>query len=65
MSTAQTPTFTFTKLVVDDVDAMANDYCSAFGLHLGSRDKIEDGVAGESIDEVLLSSRTGEINLGR
>ena len=51
MATKHPATHSFTKLVVDDLDAMADYYCSAFGLHRGSRDQFEDGVGGESIDD--------------
>ena len=53
-------TLTFTKLVVDDVDAMADYYCSVFGLHRGKRERFEKGLAGEPIDEVSLTPDPGE-----
>jgi predicted enzyme related to lactoylglutathione lyase len=52
--------FAFTKLVVDDVDAMADYYCTVFGLHRGTRDEFEDGVGGEPIDEIALTAQPGD-----
>lgn len=55
MTTQGASQFSFTKLVVDDLDAMADYYCSVFGLHRGSRDQFDDGVGGvEPIDEIAL-----------
>jgi catechol 2,3-dioxygenase-like lactoylglutathione lyase family enzyme len=47
-------TYTFTKLVVDDLDAMCDYYCHVFGLRPGTRERFDDGVGGEPIDEVAL-----------
>jgi len=53
--------FTFTKLVVDDLEAMADYYCSVFGLHRGLRERFDDGVGGsEPIDEVALVAAPGD-----
>ena len=52
--------FTFTKLVVDDLDAMADYYCAVFGLHRGLREQFEDGVGGEPIDEIALVATPGD-----
>jgi predicted enzyme related to lactoylglutathione lyase len=52
--------FTFTKLVVDDLDAMADYYCSVFGLHRGLREQYDDGVGGEPIDEIALVAAPGD-----
>jgi len=60
MATQSPATLTFTKLVVDDLEAMADYYCSVFGLHRGSRDEFEDGVGGEPIDEIALVARPGD-----
>ncbi len=46
--------FSFTKLVVDDLEKMADYYCEVFGLHRGRRDRFENGVGGEPIEEVAL-----------
>lgn len=53
-------TYTFTKLVVDDLDAMCEYYCTVFGLHPGKRERFEDGVGGEPIDEVALVANPGD-----
>jgi catechol 2,3-dioxygenase-like lactoylglutathione lyase family enzyme len=53
-------TLTFTKLVVDDLDAMQDFYCSVFGLHPGTRERFEDGVGGEPIEEVALVAHPGD-----
>jgi predicted enzyme related to lactoylglutathione lyase len=60
MTTDGPATLAFTKLVVDDVDAMADYYCTVFGLHRGSRDEFEDGVVGEPIDEIALVANPGD-----
>lgn len=60
MTTDRPATLTFTKLVVDDLDAMADYYCAAFGLHRGLREQFDDGVGGESIDEISLVANPGE-----
>ena len=46
----------FTKLVVDDIDAMADYYCAVFGLHRGARETFENGLAGEPIEEISLTA---------
>jgi predicted enzyme related to lactoylglutathione lyase len=53
-------TYTFTKLVVDDLDAMCDYYCAVFGLHSGTRERFDDGVGGEPIDEVALVANAGD-----
>ena len=53
-------TYTFTKLVVDDLDAMCNYYCAVFGLHPGTRERFDDGVGGEPIEEVALVANPGD-----
>ena len=53
-------TFTFTKLVVDDLDAMCEYYCAVFGLHPGTRERFDDGVGGEPIEEVALVANPGD-----
>jgi len=60
MSAEPIATYTFTKLVVDDVDAMCDYYCSVFGLHPGTRERFDDGVGGEPIDEVALVANPGD-----
>jgi predicted enzyme related to lactoylglutathione lyase len=54
MATHGPTQLSFTKLVVDDLDLMADYYCAVFGLHRGSRYEFEDGVGGEHIDEIAL-----------
>lgn len=61
MVSAQPAAFTFTKLVVHDLEAMADYYCAAFGLHRGKREKFEDGVSGEAIDEIALVANPGDL----
>lgn len=51
---------TFTKLVVDDLDKMADYYCAVFGLHRATRERFDDGVGGEPIEEVSLASAPDE-----
>ena len=46
--------FSFTKLVVDDLDRMADFYCAVFDLHRTGRMKIEHGAIGEPIEEIFL-----------
>lgn len=60
MTTERPAAFVFTKLIVDDVDAMADYYCRVFGLHRGARDRFEDGVGGEPIDEIALTAKPGD-----
>ena len=60
MTTEGPAHFTFTKLVVDDLDAMADYYCSVFGLHRGLREQYDDGVGGEPIDEMALVAAPGD-----
>jgi len=45
----------FTKLVVDDLEAMADYYCAVFGLYRGQRDAFDNGVEGEPIEELSLT----------
>ena len=60
MATSNPSHFSFTKLVVDDLEAMADFYCGVFGLHRGTREQFEDGVGGEPIDEVALVAAPGD-----
>jgi len=60
MSAEPIAAYTFTKLVVDDLDAMCDYYCSVFGLHPGTRERFDDGVGGEPIDEVALVANPGD-----
>lgn len=60
MTTEGPAQFTFTKLVVDDLDAMADYYCTVFGLHRGLREQYYDGVGGEPIDEIALVAAPGD-----
>lgn len=53
-------TYGFTKLVVDDLDAMSAFYCSVFGLHAGGRFSFDDAMEGERIEELSLATRPGE-----
>lgn len=56
MTTERSAQFSFTKLVVDDLDAMADFYCSVFDLHRATRLNVEDGVGGEPIEEIILGA---------
>ena len=60
MSNARVAAFTFTKLVVGDLEAMAGFYCETFGLHRGRRERFDDGVGGEPIEEIALVARPGD-----
>jgi len=46
--------FAFTKLVVDDLEGMAGFYCTVFDLHQATRVRVENGVGGETIEEIPL-----------
>ena len=46
--------FTFTKLVVQDLEAMAAFYTSAYGLHAVARVR-DEKIGREAIDEIMLS----------
>ncbi|HZR82550.1 MAG TPA: VOC family protein [Candidatus Binatia bacterium] len=46
-------TVAFTKLIVHDLEGMAEFYRAAYGLHPVSR--VRDRIAGERIDEIMLS----------
>jgi predicted enzyme related to lactoylglutathione lyase len=48
-------TFSFTKLVVHDVEKMAAFYSAAYGLHAVNRIRGES-IGNESIDEIMLSA---------
>ncbi len=50
----------FTKLVVDDLDAMADYYCAVFRLHRATRARFEQGVGGEPIEELALVATAGD-----
>ena len=60
MTTQPPAPFTFTKLVVDDLDGMTDFYCRVFGLHRGLREQFDDGVGGEPIDEIALVAAPGD-----
>ena len=60
MVTREAAALTFTKLVVDDLDAMRDYYCAVYGLHPGTREQFEDGVGGEPIDEIALVANPGD-----
>ena len=47
-------TFTFTKLVVDDLEKMAAFYTQAYQLHQISR--MQDSIGDEAIDEIILGT---------
>jgi predicted enzyme related to lactoylglutathione lyase len=50
-----TSTFSFTKLVVHDVEKMAAFYGAVYGLHAVNRVSGES-IGGEEIDEIMLST---------
>jgi predicted enzyme related to lactoylglutathione lyase len=54
MSQTRLSDFSFTKLVVDDLDRMADYYCAVFDLHRTGRLRIEQGAIGEPIEEIFL-----------
>ncbi len=54
MATDRLSNLSFTKLVVDDLDRMADFYCKVFDLHQTGRLKIEQGAIGEPIEEIFL-----------
>lgn len=60
MTTDRPTAFAFTKLVVADVDGMADYYCTVFGFHRGTRDQFDNGVGGEPIDEIALTAKAGD-----
>ena len=60
MATRPTAKLTFTKLVVDDLDAMADYCCEVFGLHRATRARFESGVASEPIEEISLAENPEE-----
>ena len=60
MAAQPTATLSFTKLVVDDLDAMADYYCAVFGLHRATRARFEDGAEGEAIEEISLAPNPGD-----
>jgi predicted enzyme related to lactoylglutathione lyase len=53
--TASGHTLSFTKLVVGDLEAMVAYYCEVFGYHVGHRDRFDQGLGGEPIDEISLT----------
>jgi catechol 2,3-dioxygenase-like lactoylglutathione lyase family enzyme len=55
VATSPNAQLTFTKLVVDDLDAMADFYCTVFGLHPVMRERLEKGIGGEPIEQISLS----------
>jgi predicted enzyme related to lactoylglutathione lyase len=50
------PDFSFTKLVVADLDAMAQFYRDVYGLNAIAR--VQEAIGGEAIDEIMLSAGT-------
>lgn len=48
------PDFSFTKLVVQDVDAMARFYQEVYGLQPVGR--VQERIGGEAIEEIMLSA---------
>ena len=54
MASDRLSNLSFTKLVVDDLDRMADFYCKVFDLHQTGRLKIEQGAIGEPIEEIFL-----------
>ena len=54
MTQARLSDYAFTKLVVDDLDRMADFYCKVFDLHPTGRLRIEQGAIGEPIEEIFL-----------
>jgi predicted enzyme related to lactoylglutathione lyase len=54
MSATQSSTFAFTKLVVHDVERLAQFYAEVYGLHAVKRVRGER-IGGEEIDEIVLS----------
>ena len=54
MTRERLSSFSFTKLVVDDLDRMAGFYCDVFDLHQTGRLHIEQGAIGEPIEEIFL-----------
>jgi lactoylglutathione lyase len=54
-------TFTFTKLVVDDLEKMAEFYAQVYDLQQISR--VRDAIEDEPIDEIILGT-TGEMTPG-
>jgi len=60
MTTDRPTQMTFTKLVVDDLEAISNYYCSVFDLHRGFHEKFESGIGGEPIEEIALAATPGD-----
>jgi len=54
MATDRLSKLSFTKLVVDDLDRMADFYTTVFDLHQTGRLKFEKGAIGEPIEEIFL-----------
>ena len=50
-----TPTFSFTKLIVHDLEKQAAFYQQVYGLHAVNRVRGES-IGGEAIDEIMLSA---------
>jgi len=48
------PDFSFTKLVVQDLEAMARFYQDVYGLNAVGR--VQEKIGGEAIDEIMLSA---------
>ncbi|MBY0400806.1 VOC family protein [Myxococcota bacterium] len=54
MASDRLSNLSFTKLVVDDLDRMADFYCTVFDLHPTGRMSFEKGAIGEPIEEIFL-----------
>lgn len=60
MTTERSTLRIFTKLVVDDLEAIADYYCSVFDLHRGFHETFESGIGGEPIEEIALTAAPGD-----
>ena len=54
MNEPRRSTYSFTKLVVRDLEKMAAFYCEAYGLERVAR--IQEQIAGDPIDEIMLGA---------
>ena len=54
MATSRLSTFSFTKLVVDDLEKMAAFYCEVFELEQITR--VTEAIGADPIDEIILGS---------
>jgi predicted enzyme related to lactoylglutathione lyase len=48
------PDFSFTKLIVEDLEAMARFYQAVYGLNAVGR--VQERIGGEAIDEIMLTA---------